>query len=154
MSSRSVGTNAIILAAVAIAAVFFVESRQSRAAARPEQEALSTDTLDRMVIDYAFQTMQNQLAREAVASCGVDLSRQEADVSARVTVEKQSIRISKVRFTKNEWTAERLACVTGAFEGRERAPSSDGIRTRFPEGGEYEFDAHIDFAAPTLQYTQ
>jgi hypothetical protein len=139
---------------VAIAAVFFVDSRQRRTFAQPDAQTPSTDTLDRLVIDYAFQTMQNQLARDAVASCGVDLSHQEADVSARVTVEAQNIRISKVRFTRNEWTPERLACVTGVFEGRERRPSSDGINTRFPEGSEYEFDAHLDFAAPALQYTQ
>lgn len=149
MNSRTLGILAVALAAVAIATTLIVRQQS----AKPVEQTPSTDSVDKLVIDYAFHTMQ-LLAKSAVTRCGLDLDGQEADVTARVNVTNQVLHLSKVRFTQNAWSSEKMACVTREFEGQERNPMTDGVREKFPEGSEYEFDAHLAFVKPTLQYTE
>jgi uncharacterized protein YaiE (UPF0345 family) len=152
MSSRNIGVVAVALAAVGIAGAVALSQRgkvpEERRAAAP-----SSETLDKMVVDYAFQAM-NGFARQAVATCGPDLAGQEADVRARVVVKGSAVVLTEVKFAQGAWTPERLHCVTGAFEGQQRDAAADGVRTKFPDGSEYEVDARIAFQTPTLQYSE
>ncbi len=147
MNSRTLGIAAVVLAAAAIAIVLVVQSRQKQA----EPVAVSGEVIDKLVIDYAYQSMES-LSRAAVTKCGIELAGQEADVTARVNVENQVVTLSKVRFTQSAWNQQTMECVTSAFEGQQRSPTADGVTTKFPEGSEYELDAHLAFASPTLQY--
>jgi hypothetical protein len=91
---------------------------------------------------------------ESTAGSPLELAGQEADVTARVSVENQVVTLSKVHFTQSAWNQQTMECVTSAFEGQQRSPTADGVTTKFPEGSEYELDAHLAFASPTLQYNQ
>ncbi|MDX2013611.1 MAG: hypothetical protein SFW67_25685 [Myxococcaceae bacterium] len=153
MSPRNIGVLAVVLAAVGVAGAVALSQRTRPLDDEPRAAAPSNETLDKMVIDYAFQAM-NGFGRQAVASCGPDLAGQEADVSAKVTVKGSAVVLSQVKFGQSAWSEERVKCVTGAFEGQQRDASADGIRTRFPDGSEYEVDARIAFQLPTLQYSE
>lgn len=149
MNSRTLGVAAVVLAAVAIATVLIVQRRP-----KPAEPVVSTgETIDKLVIDYAYQSMES-ISKTAVTRCGVELGGQEADVTARVNVQNQVVTLSKVHFTQSAWTQQMMECVTQAFEGQQRSPTADGVVTKFPEGSEYELDAHLAFVAPTLQYNQ
>jgi len=149
MNSRTLGVAAVVLAAVAIATVVIVQRRPKAAA----PIVTSAEAIDKLVIDYAYQTMEG-LSKGAVTKCGLELAGQEADVTARVNVQNQVVTLSKVRFTQSAWNQQTMDCVTGAFEGHQRSPTADGVAARFPEGSEYELDVHLAFATPTLQYNQ
>ena len=148
MNSRTLGVAAVVLAAVAIATVLIVQRRP-----KVEPAASTGDVIDKLVIDYAYQSME-AFSKSAVTACGIELGGQEADVTAVVKVQNQVITLSKVHFTQSAWTQQMMDCVTEAFEGKQRNPTADGVTTKFPEGSEYELDAHLAFVAPTLQYNQ
>lgn len=149
MNSRTLGVAAVVLAAVAIATVLIVQRRPKPA----EPVATTGEAIDKLVIDYAYQTMES-VSKTAVAKCGLELGGQEADVTARVNVQNQVVTLSKVRFSQSAWNQQMMDCVTGAFEGHQRSPTADGVVAKFPEGSEYELDVHLAFASPTLQYNQ
>ncbi|MCA2978839.1 MAG: hypothetical protein INH41_22110 [Myxococcaceae bacterium] len=150
MSARNVGVVAVVLASIGLV-VSIVGSQRGLVAEQPTR-AQPNETIDKLVVDYAFQTME-RLAAQAVSACGYDLNSQEADVTARVRVGKGSvITLNDVKFAQAGWSSERLRCVTAQFEGHQRDPKADGVRMSLPEGGEYEVDAHLAFQAPTLQY--
>lgn len=147
-SLRNVGIVAVLLAAIAVGGVLF-----SVKPARPAETTPSSDALDRLVMDYAFQVMRQE-TKQAVAKCGTDLAGQEADVTVVVSVKDSTLHLSKVRLTQSAWSQDRLGCVASVFEGYSRSPSSDGVKTKFPENSEYELDARLHFERPTLQYSE
>lgn len=150
---RNLGLVAVTLAAIAIAAII-VDVRKGHSAKPVDKAtAANADVLDKMVVDYAFQTLEG-LTKSAVTSCGIDLVGQEADVTVKVRIEGPVMKFSDVRFGQSTWTNDRKGCVTKTFEGAERSPASDGVATKFPDGSEYEVDAHLSFLTPTLQYNQ
>ncbi|MCU0696323.1 MAG: hypothetical protein MUC96_07335 [Myxococcaceae bacterium] len=153
MSPRNLGVVAVALAAVGIAGAVAVSQRGRQVDEPARALTPSNEALDKMVIDYAFQAM-NGFGRQAVASCGSDLAGQEADVTAKVIVRGTAVVLTEVKFGQPAWNEERLKCVTGAFEGQQRDASADGVRTKFPDGSEYEVDARIAFQMPTLQYSE
>ncbi|MBL8922712.1 MAG: hypothetical protein JNJ54_27940 [Myxococcaceae bacterium] len=147
-SFRNVGIVAVLLAAIAVGGVLF-----SVKPARPAEASVSSEVLDRLVMDYAFQVMRQE-TKQAVAKCGTDLGGQEADVTVVVSVTDATLHLSKVRLTQNAWTQERLGCVASVFEGYSRRPTDDGVKAKFPENSEYELDARLYFERPTLQYSE
>lgn len=146
---RNLGIAAVLLSGIAIAAIV-VDLRGHDS--KPATPVTPPEIVDKLVVDYAFQVMET-LSKAAVSSCGTELAGQEADVTARVSVENQMLTFTSVRFVKSEWNPPLMECVTKAFEGQKRDPKADNVRTKFPESAEYEFEAHLAFAAPTLQYT-
>lgn len=146
---RNLGIAAVLLSGIAIAAIVVdLRGRESK----PAAPVTPPEIVDKLVIDYAFQVMET-LTKGAVSSCGTELAGQEADVTARVSIVNQTLTFTSVRFVKSEWNPPLMECVTKAFEGQKREPKADNVRTKFPENAEYEFEAHLAFAAPTLQYT-
>lgn len=149
MTPKIVGVIAVSLAAAAIAVVLIV---QRNSAGRVKDNVPESEVIDKLVVDYAYRALE-QLGKSAVTNCGVQLVGQEADVTARVQVDKQLFRFSKVNFKRTGWTPELSDCVNKTFEGVERNPSTDGLAFKFPEGSEYEVDVRLAFASPTLNYT-
>ncbi|MBM4778476.1 MAG: hypothetical protein GQE15_12310 [Archangiaceae bacterium] len=145
---RNLGIAALLLSAIAIAAIVVDLRHESK----PATPVTPPEVIDKLVIDYAFQVMES-LSKGAVSSCGTELAGQEADVTARVSVANQTLTFTSVRFVKSEWNPPLMDCVTKAFEGQKREPKADNVRTKFPDNAEYEFEAHLAFATPTLQYT-
>lgn len=150
MTPKIVGVIAVSLAAAAVAVALIL----SRPAPLPPQASLEgADTTDRMVVDYAYQSM-SKLAGTAVANCGTDLVGKQLDVTTRFRVEKQTIHFVDLRVNQTGLTDLQVACVRKVIEGAKRSPKEDGVKHAFPEDSEYEMDATLAFATPTLDYTK
>ncbi len=150
MTPKILGVIAVSLAAAAVAVVLILMRPRP---VPPTVSMEAAETTDRMVVDYAYQSM-SKLAGTAVTTCGTELVGKELDLTARFRVEKQVLRFVEVKVNKTALTDAQTGCVRKVIEGAQRVPKDDGVKFSFPDDSEYEMDAVLAFAAPTLDYTK